>query len=134
MKIRKFRIRIITAKTDKDIFEQFKEDAKKEWKLAGKNKLPASVYDLEITFPNVSYLAKIFSPERIRLIQAIKSAKPESIYQLAKLLGRVHTNVHKDVQELSELGIIELKKTRKSGQKRESLYPEYNWDGFDIAV
>ena len=68
------------------------------------------------------------------MIQAIKDAKPESIYQLAKLLGRVQANVHKDVQELAGLGIIELKKVRKIGQKRESLHPEYNWDGFDIAV
>ena len=37
-------------------------------------------------------------------------------------------------EELAQLGIIELKRTRKEGQKRESLQPEYNWDGFDIAV
>ena len=134
MKVRKFKIRITSAKTNDEIFDNFKRDTTQEWKLAEKGRTPSSDYDLEITFPDVSYLAKIFSPERIRLIQTIKTEKPESVYQLAKLLGRVHTNVHKDVQDLARLGIIELKKVRKKGQKRESLHPEYNWDGFDIAV
>jgi len=55
-------------------------------------------------------------------------------YQLAKLLDRSATNVKKDVDELAKLGILELKKVRTKNQKREALQPEYNWDGFDIAV
>ena len=134
MKVRKFRIRIVVAKSDKEIFDRFGEEFIRDFKLASKGKLPKSEYELEITFPNVADLARIFSPERIRLIQAIKDARPESIYQLAKMLRRESTNVHKDVQELASLGVIELKKVKKKGQKRESIHPEYNWDGFDIAV
>jgi predicted transcriptional regulator len=132
MKVRKFKIKILAR--DETPAEAFKKDALREWKLARKGKLPLSEYDLELTFPDISWLSKIFSPERIRLIQAIKEKRPESIYQLAKILGRVHTNVHKDVHDLAEMGIIELKKARRNGQKREALCPEYNWDGFDIAV
>jgi len=132
MKVKKFKIRILHGKDT--AAQAFKREGSAEWALASKGKLPESAYDLEITFPDISWLAKIFSPERIRMIQMIKEARPESIYALAKMLGRVHTNVHKDVHDLAKMGIVELKKVKKKGQKREVLHPEYNWDGFDIAV
>jgi predicted transcriptional regulator len=68
------------------------------------------------------------------MIQMIREKRPDSIYHLAKLLGRTTANVQRDVRELADLGIIELKKAKKKGQKREVVTPEYNWDGFDIAV
>jgi predicted transcriptional regulator len=70
-------------------------------------------------------------PKRARIL-SIRSV--ETSYQLAKLLGRATPNVQKDVHDLAEYGIIELKKIKKKGLKRTSLQPEYNWDGFDIAV
>jgi predicted transcriptional regulator len=132
MKVKKFKIIIASSQDEavEGLFTRFKE----AWKLAEKGKLRGAKHDLVLTLPNLSWLSKIFSPERMRLIQAIRENKPESIYQLAKDLGRTPTNVQRDVHELADLGIIELKKTRKKGQKREVLQPECNWDGFDIAV
>jgi predicted transcriptional regulator len=127
MKVRKFKIKIQNA-------SGFREDVIKAWKAAEKRKVYEEGYDLVISFPDISWLSKIFGAERIRMIQAIRDQKPESLYQLAKFLGRSLPNVHRDVHELAEYGIVELKKVRKKGQKRESLHPEYNWDGFDVAV
>ena len=132
MKVKKFKI--IVAASQEAAMDGFFERFEEAWKLAEKRKLPNSKYDLILTLPNLSWLSKIFSPERIRLIQNIRQKKPESIYQLAKILGRIPANVQRDVHELAKLGIVELKITRKNGQKREVLQPEYNWDGFDIAV
>ena len=87
-----------------------------------------------INFPDISWLNKIVSPERLRIYQTIKDKKPTSIYELAKLLHRAVANVQRDVRELAEFGVIELRKTRKKGQKRETLQPECNWDALDIAV
>ncbi len=98
----------------------------------GKNYEPG--YDLVLGFPDLSWISKVLSPERIRIIQTIRDRKPGSIRQLAVLLNRAQQNVQKDVQELARLGIVELKKTRTKGQKRESLQPKYHWDGFDIAA
>jgi predicted transcriptional regulator len=127
MKVKKFKIKIQSG-------TQFRDDVIQTWKAAEKGTLDEDEYDLVLSFPDLSWLSKIFGAERIRLIQTVRDRKPESIYQLAKMLGRALPNVHRDVHELAEYGIIELKKVRKKGQKRESLHPEYNWDGFDIAV
>lgn len=133
MKVRKFKIKIRNSTNNAELFDSFKNDFVKTWKAAEKGQL-TSEYELELAFPDVTYLSKIFRPERIRMIQMIKEKKPDSIYQLAKLLGRTTANVQRDVNELAELGIIELKKAKKKGQKREIVTPEFNWDGFDIAV
>ena len=133
MKVRKFKIKIRNSTNNAELFDSFKNDFVKTWKAAEKGHL-TNEYELELAFPDVTYLSKIFRPERIRMIQMIKEKRPDSIYQLAKLLGRTTANVQRDVNELAELGIIELKKAKKKGQKREIVTPEYNWDGFDIAV
>lgn len=64
----------------------------------------------------------------------VRDQKPESIYRLAKLLDRAPGNVKKDVDELAAFGILQLKTKRTKEQGREAIQPEYNWDGFDIAV
>jgi predicted transcriptional regulator len=134
MKVRKFKIKVRNSTNNAELFDDFKKDFVKTWKAAEKGLLKSDAYELELAFPDVTYLSKIFRPERIRLIQMIKEKRPDSIYQLAKLLGRTTANVQRDVSELAKLGIIELKKAKKKGQKREIVTPEYNWDGFDIAV
>lgn len=132
MKIRKFKIKIQNPNQSpmKSALSSFTT----AWKAAERMKLHESPYDLVISFPDISWLSKIFSPERVRIIMTIKNKKPESIYQLAKLLDRSSANVKKDVDELADLGILDLKKIRTKDQKRDALQPEYNWDGFDIAV
>src|SRR4051812_26228334 len=130
MKVRKFKIKIRNSTNNAELFEDFRKDFIHTWKRAEKGQLKSDEYELELAFPDVTYLSKIFRPERIRMIQMIKEKKPDSIYQLAKLLGRATPNVQRDVSELAELGIIELKRARKKGQKRQIVTPEYNWDGF----
>jgi predicted transcriptional regulator len=136
MKVKKFKI--IIASSEKSAIDGLFERFKAAWRQAEKGELPNSEHDLILTLPNLSWLSKIFSPKRIRLIQTIREKNPESVYQsvyqLAKFLGRTPSNVQRDVNELADFGIIELKRTRKKGKKRETLQPTYNWDGFDIAV
>jgi predicted transcriptional regulator len=127
MKSRRFKICI------QSIDESGKEFVK-AWKAAARGVEYRPEYDLVLGFPDLSWIARALSPQRLRIIQAVRDKKPESIRQLAMILGRAQQNVQKDVRDLAELGILELRKIRKKGQKRESLRPEFNWDGFDIAV
>lgn len=127
MKAKRFKVKIMSL-------EQSGKEFEKAWKMTEKGEAYERDYDMVLTFPDLTWITKVLSPERVRLIQTIRDKKPTSIRQLAKLLDRAQQNVQRDVQELADLGIVELKRIRKKGQKRESLQPEFNWDGFDIAV
>jgi predicted transcriptional regulator len=49
-------------------------------------------------------------------------------------LDRTPTNVLRDVNELEQFGILELKKSRREGRQQEILRPEFNWDGFEVQI
>lgn len=53
--------------------------------------------------------AKIFSPQRIRLMMKIKRNNLRNIYQLAKDLDRKYEAVYRDIKLLEGFGIIKLK-------------------------
>ena len=127
MKTRKFRIIIQSPKKTLD-------EAEKTFKLVSARKSKSKDDSLTLCFSDFSMIPKVLSTERLKLLRTIKEHNPSSVNQLAKLLGRSQQNVHKDVHYLAELGIVELKKTRKNGSKKESVQPEFNWDGFDVAV
>lgn len=127
MKMKKFKIKIQSL-------EDFKGEFVRAWKLAEKGKHYEAGYDLVLSFQDISALARVFSPERIRIIQTVRAKKPESIRELARLLDRSQPNVQKDVQDLVGLGILELKRMKGKGQKHESLMPSCPWTEFQVAV
>ncbi len=53
--------------------------------------------------------AKLFSPERMKLILKIKRNNIENIYQLAKEANRKYEAVYRDIKLLEGFGIIKLK-------------------------
>ncbi len=133
MKVKKFKIKV--NRPGENPAQAFKQESIEDFKRVQQGKKVAdSEYDIVLNFPDISWLNKIVSPERMRIYQMIKDKKPSSIYELAKLLGRAVANVQRDVRELAQFGVIELRKIRKKGQKRETLQPECNWDALDIAV
>ena len=127
MKLHRFKIKVMNI-------DDAGKDFVKAWKEVSRRQTRADQYDLILGVPDITWLGRILSPERIRMIQTIRDHRPQSLRQLAKLLNRAQQNVQKEAQELAELGILELKSVKKKGQKRASIQPLYNWDGFDIAV
>lgn len=57
--------------------------------------------------------AKVFSPERMKLILRIEKNKIKNIYQLAKELKRKYEAVHRDIRLLQGFGIIKLREKDK---------------------
>ena len=57
--------------------------------------------------------AKIFSPERIKLMLKIKRNNISNIYQLAKTLHRKYEAVYRDIKLLEGFGIIKVKEKDK---------------------
>ena len=125
MRTRKFKIKIQNL-------DQFGKNFVETWKKAKRRELKGT--ELVLSFSDISQLTKVLSLERLRLCQVIRDKKPSSINQLAKMLGRAQSNVQKDVYELAELGVLELERTVKKGQKKETIQPKFEWEGFDIAV
>lgn len=67
-------------------------------------------------FEGISALRKLLSNEKAKLIHAIKTQKPCSIYHLAKILKRDIKAVKKDIKLLERFGFIELV-LEKSGDR-----------------
>ncbi len=96
----KEKVREITIAQSKGAFSIFK-----------KTGISKKDYDFE----GLSVLRKLLSNEKARLLHAIKSQSPSSIYDLAKKLGRGFKSVRDDVKILERFGFIELieEKTKK---------------------
>ena len=66
----------------------------------------------------IAKLRQLLTNEKARLLHVAKTKKPESIYKLAKLLGRDFKAVRHDIKLLEEYGIIELTSSHKQGRER----------------
>lgn len=100
VKMAKSKVREITITQSKGAFSIFKK--------AGTSKKD---YDFE----GLSVVRQLLSNEKARLLHAIKSQSPRSIYDLAKKLDRSFKAVSDDVKLLERMGFIELieEKTKK---------------------
>ena len=89
----KSKIREITITESKGTFSLFK-----------KSKNSKKDYD----FSGVLALRQLLSNEKARILHVIKKQKPQSIYDLAKKLGRGFKSVNDDIKLLERFGFIEL--------------------------
>lgn len=62
----------------------------------------------DYNFSGVLALRQLLSNEKARILHAIKIQKPNSIYDLAKKLGRGFKSVSDDIKLLERFGFIEL--------------------------
>ena len=83
-------------------------------------------------FEGLSALRKILSNEKARLLHTIKTKKPNSIYNLAKILDRDFKSVSEDIKLLQRFGFIEMI-SEKTG-KRERLKPTVVIDTLNITI
>ena len=101
-----------------EIVPDIKEKMNESWDyvdkvLKGKVKIDRKKTEKTIIItPEI--FAKIFSPERIKVILKIKRNRITNIYQLAKSLNRKYEAVFRDIKLLEGFGIIKIKeKDRK---------------------
>ena len=84
------------------------------------------------TSSDVSSLRQLLSNEKAKLLHICKTKQPESIYKLAKLLGRDFKAVRHDIRILEQYGFIELISSHKQG--RERLRPVVDADKVVITI
>jgi predicted transcriptional regulator len=63
---------------------------------------------LSVSLPDTNALSRVLSPANLELIRAIAADEPESIRETAALVDRDVKDVHRNLTELAELGMIEL--------------------------
>jgi len=83
-------------------------------------------------FSDIKLLRNLLSNEKARILYALKSSNPNSIYSLAKLLGRDFKSVREDIKVLERFGFVEFH-SEKTG-KRESLKPILAIDRLEIII
>ena len=69
-------------------------------------------------FSGVLALRRLLSNEKARILNAIKTQKPISIYDLAKKLKRGFKSVNDDIKLLQRFGFIELVEEKTKNRKR----------------
>lgn len=70
----------------------------------------------ECVFQDSDQLHQVTRPTNLRLLRTIATAAPESIRELARLTDRDVRQVHRNLNELETLGLIELEENGQSKQ------------------
>jgi predicted transcriptional regulator len=86
----------------------------------------------EYDFNSLSAVRKILSNEKARLLHTIKTKKPKSIYDLAKMLKRDFKSVSEDIKLLRRFGFIEM--ISEHTGKRERLKPTLAVDSMHLVI
>ncbi len=87
----------------------------------------------EYNFKDLAYLRQLLSNEKSRILHTIKTKKPISIYNLAKILKRDFKTVREDVLLLKKFGFIDLIETKSKG-KRISYKPVITASKINIVI
>jgi len=84
-------------------------------------------------FTSLEAARKVLTPKRLELLRVIRQGRPDSVYQLARLVGRDFKNVHADVQALAAYGLVSLKKAQ-AGRRTSVPRVPFSTIEFRIAV
>ena len=84
------------------------------------------------TNSDIALLRSLLSNEKARLLHVLKTKQPNSIYELAKILGRDFKSVRTDITALENFGFIEMIPVHKG--KRQKLKPLLVLDELKITV
>lgn len=122
MKVRNIKIEI---KSDDELRKELKETWRKI-ERGEEVKKHEGLY-----FENLEAMRKALTEERLRILRQVKKNHPSSIYELAKLLGRDIKNTFDDVQFLSQVGLLQLKKTKDG---REKTTPIVSYDKILLEI
>ena len=60
----------------------------------------------------------LLTPNRLELLRAVRSGRPGSIYELAKMVRRDLKNVQDDLRLLERYGLIRMTDATSSGKRR----------------
>ena len=102
-----------------------------------KNGTFSSIFNRFLSSPKheeseISTLRTLLTNEKARILHIIKTKQPNSLYELAKILGRDFKSVRQDLMVLEKFGFVEMIPIHKG--KREKLKPLLVLDVLEIKI
>lgn len=71
-----------------------------------------------VYFTSIEAARNLLTPNRLALLRAIRSKRPGSIYELAKMVGRNLKNVQDDLRLLEDYGLVQMSDGRRTGKRK----------------
>ena len=83
-----------------------------------------------LNFGSYAELSRLLSPKNLELLEAIARHDPESISETAGLVERDYKQVHRNLSELEDIGVIEFDDDSNGRPKK----PLLAYDGLEIDI
>ena len=109
---------------------EFKKKIKSELRAIDRGKAKKLGED-SISFQSLEQLRKFLTPKRLELLRVIRHKKPNSMYELAKMVGRTPENVNTDIKFLEQLGFVEVERIH---DVRKKSVPEVTYDKMTLEI
>ena len=71
-----------------------------------------------VYFTSIEAARNLLTPNRLALLRAVRSGRPGSIYELAKIVSRDLKNVQDDLRLLERYGLVRMADATSSGKRR----------------
>ena len=83
-----------------------------------------------LNFGSYAELSQLLRPTNLELLEVIAEQDPESIRETATLVDREYNQVHQNLSELSEIGVIDF----EGGSPGQAKQPVLTYDGLEIDL
>lgn len=86
-----------------------------------------------VYFTSIEAARNLLTPNRLALLRAVRSGRPGSIYELAKMIHRDLKNVQDDLRLLETYGLIRMTDATRSGKRRVRV-PQAVFDEIELKI
>lgn len=86
-----------------------------------------------VYFTSIEAARNLLTPNRLALLRAVRSGRPGSIYELAKMVDRDLKNVQDDLRILEMYGLIRMSDATRSGKRRVRV-PKSLFDQIELKI
>jgi predicted transcriptional regulator len=83
-----------------------------------------------LNFGSYTELSRLLSPKNLELLETISEYGPTSIRETADLVDRDYKQVHRNLAELEDIGVIEF----EGGGSGHAKTPKLAYDGLEIDI
>jgi len=83
-----------------------------------------------LNFGSYAELSRLLSPKNLELLEVVSEHEPASISEAARLVDRDYKQVHRNLSELEDIGVIEF----DGGGAGQAKQPRLAYDGLEIEL